>query len=52
MWELAHQQWSDFLITRKLTPIIDSEFKLEQIEEAHQYMETGNHFGKIIINML
>lgn len=39
------------LENKKLTPIIDSEFKLEQIEEAHQYMQSGAHFGKIIVHV-
>lgn len=51
LWSLAHQHWLKSLIKKELTPIIDRTFKFEQIEEAHQYMQSGNHFGKIVISM-
>ncbi len=51
LWREAHKAWMEPLRTKKLTPIIDSEFKLEQIEEAHQHMQSGVHFGKIVIHV-
>lgn len=51
LWKDAHKMWLDALIKKQLTPIIDSEFKLEQIEEAHQYMQAGLHFGKIVVHI-
>jgi NADPH2:quinone reductase len=51
LWTLAHERWDDFLLSQRLKPIIDSEFPFEQIEEAHQYMNSGKHFGKIVINI-
>ena len=33
-----------------LIPVIDREFHYTKIKEAHNYLETGGHFGKIVIN--
>jgi NADPH2:quinone reductase len=51
LWEAAHQTWFDLLSPKKILPIIDSEFKLEQIEEAQEYMQSGLHFGKIVVHV-
>lgn len=51
LWKLAHKQCFDLLTKKQIKPIIDSEFKLEQIEEAQQYMQSGTHFGKIVIRV-
>ncbi|WP_454785773.1 NAD(P)H-quinone oxidoreductase [Legionella sp. WA2024007413] len=51
LWTEVHKAWIEDLRTKKLTPIIDSEFKLEQIEAAHQHMESGTHFGKIVVHV-
>lgn len=51
LWELAHKQWFDSLANQQIKPIIDSEFQLEQIEEAQQYMQSSLHFGKIVIRV-
>ncbi|MCW8410438.1 NAD(P)H-quinone oxidoreductase [Legionella sp. PATHC035] len=51
LWTQVHKAWANHLRTKKLTPIIDSEFKLEQIEEAHQHMQSGVHFGKIVVHV-
>ncbi len=32
-------------------PVVDHVFPLEQAAEALRYMESGQHFGKICINM-
>lgn len=51
LWQSAHQTWSDALAKKQIQPVIDSEFRLDQIEEAQQYMQSGKHFGKIIIHV-
>ncbi|MBI2785719.1 MAG: NAD(P)H-quinone oxidoreductase [Legionella longbeachae] len=51
LWDEAHTMWIKHLEKKQLLPIIDSEFDLEQIEEAHQYMQKGTHFGKIVIRV-
>jgi NADPH:quinone reductase-like Zn-dependent oxidoreductase len=51
LWQNAHKMWLNSLTKKELYPLIDSEFTLQQIEEAHQYMERGIHFGKIGIHV-
>jgi NADPH2:quinone reductase len=34
-----------------IAPVIDSEFPLEAVEEAHGRMESGEHMGKIILTL-
>ena len=51
LWQLAHQDWFDLLCSKQLKPIIDSEFNLEQMEQAQQHMQSGTHFGKIVIHI-
>lgn len=51
LWKEAHQTWFDKLSQKQIMPIIDSEFKLEQIESAHEYMQSGLHFGKIVVHV-
>jgi NADPH:quinone reductase-like Zn-dependent oxidoreductase len=41
----------DFIESRKLKPIIDKIFPLEEIDEAINRMELGNQFGKIILQI-
>lgn len=36
---------------RSLTPIIARTFPLENIVQAHQYLEQGEQFGKVVINV-
>jgi putative PIG3 family NAD(P)H quinone oxidoreductase len=49
LWKLAHQKWFDSIQSQELKPVIDSEYNLNQIELAHQHMQKGIHFGKIVI---
>ena len=32
-----------------IAPVIDSEFPLDQAARAHAHMESGGHFGKIVL---
>ncbi|HYC85769.1 MAG TPA: zinc-binding dehydrogenase [Chryseosolibacter sp.] len=41
----------DFVESRKLKPVIDKVYPLTQITEAIDRMNSGNHFGKIVIEM-
>ncbi|MCD8509566.1 MAG: zinc-binding dehydrogenase [Bacillus sp. (in: Bacteria)] len=45
------QQMLAFIDNHKITPIIDSTFRLRDIQEAHAHMEHGNLFGKIVLNI-
>ncbi len=40
-----------FVTTHQIRPIIDRVFKLDQINEAFDYMAEGNQFGKIVIEI-
>lgn len=37
--------------TRKLNPVIDSSFPLSELREAHEYLEGGKQFGKVVIEI-
>src|SRR5688572_23777427 len=41
----------DFLENRKIKPVMDKVYTIEQINEAFQRMETGDQFGKIILQI-
>jgi zinc-binding alcohol dehydrogenase/oxidoreductase len=41
----------DFVESRKLRPVIDQTFPLENIEEAIKRMEQGDQFGKIVLQI-
>jgi len=51
LWQAAHQRWSVALSNEQLKPVIDSVFDFAQLQEAHQHMMDGKHFGKIVIKM-
>lgn len=50
-FERAKQFVLDALSTGKLKPIIDKTFPLDQIVEAHRYMESNMQFGKIVVTV-
>jgi NADPH:quinone reductase len=41
----------DALEAKKLKPIIDKIFKLDEIVEAHRYLESNQQFGKIVVTV-
>lgn len=41
----------DGLQSGKLTPVIDRTFSLEEIVEAHRYMESNEQLGKIVVTV-
>ena len=43
------ERWLPELKAGTLQPIIDTVFTLEQVQEAHEYMEENRNFGKIIL---
>ncbi|MGL4619714.1 MAG: zinc-dependent alcohol dehydrogenase family protein, partial [Chroococcidiopsis sp.] len=49
--EKAKQYIYDGLESGKLVPILDRSFPLEQIVDAHRYMESNQQNGKIIVNV-
>jgi NADPH:quinone reductase len=49
--EKAKQYIYDGLESGKLTPILDRSFPLEQIADAHRYMESNQQQGKIVVTV-
>lgn len=49
------QEFSEFALTRfsnnQLTPVIDQIFPLQEINQAHQYLESNLNAGKIVIKI-
>jgi zinc-binding alcohol dehydrogenase/oxidoreductase len=41
----------DFVTAHKLHPVIDKIFLFDKILEAASYMDSGNHFGKILLHI-
>ncbi|MDP2599354.1 MAG: zinc-binding dehydrogenase [Deltaproteobacteria bacterium] len=41
----------NFVRQKKLKPVIDKEFFLKDVAEAHKYIETGKQFGKVILTI-
>lgn len=41
----------NFVRQKKLKPVIDREFPLKDVAQAHKYIEAGKHFGKIILTI-
>lgn len=39
------------LATGSFTPAVDRAFDLTEIADAHRYMETGGHIGKIVVTV-
>jgi NADPH:quinone reductase-like Zn-dependent oxidoreductase len=40
-----------FITAKRLTPVIDRVFKFEEADAAYAYLETGSHFGKVVIGV-
>lgn len=37
------------LASGKFRPVVDSVFPMSRVEEAHQYVQEGRHFGKVVL---
>lgn len=48
--EIAHTVWP-YVEGGRLRPVIDSTFPLSQAAEAHARMESGEHIGKIVLEI-
>lgn len=40
-----------FIIRKRITPVIDRIYALEDAQAAHDYLEAGEHFGKVILRV-
>ena len=41
----------EMLATGQLVTVIDRVYKLEQVQEAHQYVDKGRKRGNVVISM-
>ena len=39
----------ELIKTDKIKPIVDKNFSMEKIEDAHKYLENSNQFGKVVL---
>lgn len=51
LWQSAQKQWAAALKAGQLKPLIDSVFRFEDLEKAHEKMITNAHFGKIVVSL-
>jgi NADPH:quinone reductase-like Zn-dependent oxidoreductase len=48
----AHfEAMNQFIAERRLKPVIDRVFPFEQAAEAYRYQQSGEHFGKIVVEI-
>lgn len=40
-----------FVTRARIQPVIDRVFSFDRAPEAYAYLESGNHFGKIVIEL-
>ena len=45
------EQVMSFAATSEIKPVVDRVFGFEQAQEAYRYMESGSHFGKVVISV-
>ena len=45
------KQFHKALEVNEIHPVIDRVFKFDQVKEAYEYMQSGQHFGKIVIQL-
>lgn len=48
---LMLEQVMRFAATSGIKPVVDRVFHFDQAKEAYRYMESGAHFGKVVISM-
>lgn len=48
--QLFEKVWP-LLGNKTITPIIDKIFPITEVQEAHRYMESNKHKGKIALNL-
>jgi NADPH:quinone reductase-like Zn-dependent oxidoreductase len=40
-----------FIAKHSLKPVIDKTFAFEQAKAAFEYLESGSHFGKVVVTL-
>lgn len=49
LWQSMQRQWSMSLQNKQILPIIDAEYSLEEVGQAHQRLLNNEHFGKVVL---
>lgn len=44
------QDWLPLLIEGRIKPVIDMIYPFEQVQDAHEYLETNQSFGKVVLS--
>lgn len=47
-----HNAFFSLFFKKRVTPVIDKVFPLEQAQAAHDYLEGGSHVGKVILRVM
>lgn len=46
-----HNQLHNYIEVNKISPIIDRVYSIDEVHHSLEYMQKGNHFGKIVLNL-
>lgn len=44
-----HEKLARFVGTAKIRPVVDRTFAFEQLPDAYRHLESGRHFGKVVL---
>ncbi len=47
----SFENYVNALEINRIVPVIDKVFPVDQVQEAYQYLESGQHFGKVVIRL-
>jgi NADPH:quinone reductase-like Zn-dependent oxidoreductase len=45
------ERMNAFLTEHEIRPVIDRSFAFEETGEAYDYLESGSHFGKVVVRV-
>jgi len=48
---LMFEKMNNAIECNRLKPVIDKMFAFNEVSEALRYMESGSHFGKIVVSL-
>jgi NADPH:quinone reductase-like Zn-dependent oxidoreductase len=49
---LMLEQVMRFAAINEIKPVVDRVFGFDEAKEAYRYMESGSHFGKVVISVV
>jgi NADPH:quinone reductase-like Zn-dependent oxidoreductase len=48
---VTHVRENAAVAANKIKPVIDRAFGFDEVRAAHRHMESGRHFGKIVVRV-